>query len=229
MPRTIETPAGERMTVRLTPVAPGEEVRWVSAAQATPLYRQQPGEDLGYRFLPETGTLYVGFRGYPARPQFQGVFDEVFRFAEENPVERLVFDLRENSGGDFTKARDLLLPRVKQHPLNEKGRLFVMIGRHTFSAALTNAADFLNETNATLVGEPTGARPNGWQEKGQFILPNSHLAVSVSTRYYRFLDEDLPAVMPHQRILPTWEDFRAGRDPVLQWIVAQPLPREPRP
>jgi len=87
---------------------------------------------------------------------------------------------------------------------------------------MTNAADFLRETNATLVGEPTGARPNGWQEKGQFTLPNSHLAVSVSTRYYRFLDEDLPAVMPHEHIPLTWEDFRAGRDPVLGWIEAQP-------
>lgn len=58
-----------------------------------------------------------------------------------------------------------------------------VIGRNTLSAAMTNAADFLKETNAILVGEPTGARPNGWQEKGQFTLPNSHLVVSVSTRY----------------------------------------------
>jgi len=134
-----------------------------------------------------------------------------------------VIDLRENPGGDFTKGRDLLLPRLRVHRLNERGRLFVAIGRFTFSAAMTNAADFLNETNATLVGEPTGARPNGWQEKGEFTLPHSHLQVSVSTAYYRFLDEDLPAVMPHEHIPLTWEDFRAGRDPVLEWIVAQPL------
>lgn len=71
--------------------------------------------------------------------------------------------------------------------------------------------------------KPTGARPNGWQEKGPTHLPNSHLVVSVSTRYYRFLDEDLPAVIPHQHIPLTWEDFRAGRDPAMEWIVTQPL------
>jgi hypothetical protein len=222
---TLRTPAGEALTVSLTPVAPGEEMRLISAAHATPLYHQRPREDLWYTFLPGSGTLYVGFRGYPARREFQAFFDEVFRFADENPVDRLVIDLRENSGGDFTKGRDLLLPRLRVHRLNERGRLFVAIGRFTFSAAMTNAADFLNDTNATLVGEPTGARPNGWQEKGQFTLPNSNLQVSVSTAYYRFLDEDLPAVMPHEHIPLTWEDFRAGRDPVLEWIVAQPLPQ----
>lgn len=137
----------------------------------------------------------------------------------------MVIDLRQNAGGDFTKVRDLLLPALKQHRLNRRGRLFVAIGRNTFSAAMTNAADFLQETNAILVGEPTGGRPSGWQEKGQFTLPSSHLTVSVSTQYYRFLAEDLPAVMPHEHILITWDDFRAGRDAVLEWIVAQPLPR----
>lgn len=221
---TIETRSGERSTVRLTPVAPGDEVRLIFAAQDTPLYRQRPGEDLWYTFLPESGVLYVGFRGYPAKPAFRAFFDEVFRVAEANPVERILIDLRENSGGDFTKVRDLLLPRLKEHPLNQPDRLFIAIGRHTFSAAMTNAVDFLKETNATLVGEPTGARPNGWQEKGQFTLPNSHLAVSVSTKYYQFLDEDLPAVVPHRHIPITWEDYRAGRDPVLEWVAAQGLP-----
>ncbi|HEV2845667.1 MAG TPA: hypothetical protein VG477_12525, partial [Thermoanaerobaculia bacterium] len=201
---TIEALSGERLTVRLAPAAPGEEVRWVSAAQTVPLYRQRPEEDLWYTLLPESRTLYVGFRGYPAKPAFRELFDEVFRFADQNPVERMVIDLRENPGGDFTKGRELLLPRLKQHPLNRKGRLFVVIGRSTLSAAMTNAADFLRETSATLVGEPTGARPNGWQETGRFTLPNSHLAISVSTQYYRFLEEDLPAVIPHQQIPLTW-------------------------
>jgi hypothetical protein len=222
---TIETISGQRVGVRLTPIASDEEVRWASAAQAVPQYRRRPGEDLWYSFLPETGTLYVGFRGYPARPAFRTFFDDVFRFSDLNPVERLVIDLRENAGGDFTKVRDLLLPRLKDHPLNRRGRLFIPIGRFTFSAAMTNAADFLKETNATLVGEPTGARPNGWQEKGEFVLPNSNLVVSVSTRYYRFMDDDASAVFPHQHIPLKWEDFRAGRDPVLEWIHAQPLPR----
>jgi hypothetical protein len=55
-------------------------------------------------------------------------------------------------------------------------------------------------------------------------LPSSGLVVSYSTRYYEFLDEDVPAVLPDVRIDPTWADFRAGRDPVMEWILAQSPP-----
>ena len=52
-------------------------------------------------------------------------------------------------------------------------------------------------------------------------LPNSGLVVSYSTKYYKFLDEDAPAVMPDKRIDPNWSDHKAGRDPVMDWILSQ--------
>ena len=52
-------------------------------------------------------------------------------------------------------------------------------------------------------------------------LPKSRVRVSYSTRYYKFLDEDVPAVMPDKRIDANWADFKAGRDPVMEWILAQ--------
>ena len=51
-------------------------------------------------------------------------------------------------------------------------------------------------------------------------LPNSRLVVSYSTRYYKFLEEDAPAVMPDKRIDPNWADFQMGRDPVMDWILS---------
>jgi hypothetical protein len=46
-----------------------------------------------------------------------------------------------------------------------------------------------------------------------------HQVVSYSTKYYKFLDEDAPAVLPDQRIDPNWPDWLAGRDPVMDWIL----------
>lgn len=216
---TLETVAGSRRTVWLHPPGEEESVRFVSAAQRVPLHNQRASEDLWRTFLPDSRTMYVSFRGYPPRGAFSDFFTTVLREADSAGAERLVIDMRHNAGGDFTKVRELLLPRLKEHRLNARDRLFVVIGRRTFSAAMTNAADFLTETNATLVGEPTGARTNGWQEKGEFRLPNSGLAVSVSTQYYRFLEGEPPAVVPHEHIPLTWEDYRSGRDPVLEWIT----------
>jgi hypothetical protein len=221
---TIETLQGDRAAVRLTPVAPDAPLQWARTAPQTPLRSQRPDEDLWFTVLPDVSTLYVNFRGYPARKAFREQFEQVLKTADEQQLERLVIDLRQNSGGDFTKFRDLFLPKLKRHRLNEQGRLYVAIGRFTFSAAMTNAADLLRETEAILIGEPTGARPNGWQERGQLRLPRSGLIVSVSTRYYRFLDDDLPAVIPHVKIPLTIDDLLAGRDPLLEWIESQPSP-----
>jgi hypothetical protein len=76
-----------------------------------------------------------------------------------------------------------------------------------------------------VVGEPTGGRPNGYSEHGDFELPNSKLVVSYSSRYYKFQDQDTPAVMPDKLIEPAWDSYRAGRDPVMDWILSQPLPK----
>jgi hypothetical protein len=86
---------------------------------------------------------------------------------------------------------------------------------------MTNAIDFRKETNAILVGEPAGEKPNSYQENDEMKLPNSGLVVSYSTKYYKFLDEDAPAVMPDKRIDPNWLDYKAGHDPVMDWILSQ--------
>jgi hypothetical protein len=54
------------------------------------------------------------------------------------------------------------------------------------------------------------------------ILPNSGLRVSYSIRYYRFQDEDTPGVLPEHYATPSFADYRAGRDPALEWALVQP-------
>lgn len=92
----------------------------------------------------------------------------------------------------------------------------------TFSAALKNAIDFRDVAHATLVGETIGERPNSYSENDELLLPNSKIEMSYSTRYYTFTPNNDGLITPHREIKPTWADWVAGRDPVLEWIVAQP-------
>src|SRR5262252_11158380 len=98
---------------------------------------------------------------------------------------------------------------LRTERLNQRGRLFVLIGTDTFSAAMSNAAQFRTTTNATLVGQPIGERPNSYQEPRQFKLPNSHLVVRYSTRYYKFIEGNNNVVAPDKEIIPTWQDYKA--------------------
>jgi hypothetical protein len=129
--------------------------------------------------------------------------------------------MRDNGGGDNTIGDAQLVKPLKASAYNARGRLFILIGAETFSAAMNNAAQFQDETAAILVGETIGEKPNSYQEPRQFRLPNSHLIVRASTRYYAFRKTGENAVRPNKEIIPTWDDVRTGRDPVLDWVLAQ--------
>lgn len=217
---TFENEQGTQFTLDITPVVADAKFasELVSAAKEEPLYRRRADEPFWFTYLAESQTVYVNFKRYDSLGENTR---KLFQFVDSNPTKKLVIDMRQNGGGDFTKVRGSLIPAIKQRPaINRRGHLFIIMGRRTFSAAMTNAIDFRKETNAILVGEPAGERPNSYQENDEMKLPNSRLTVSYSTRYYKFLEEDAPAVMPDRRIDPTWPDYKAGRDAVMDWILA---------
>ncbi|HEX8492370.1 MAG TPA: hypothetical protein VF658_05975 [Pyrinomonadaceae bacterium] len=220
---TFEDARGKRFKLDLQTLAADARDEWLDVASQPPLYRQRSNEPLWYTYLPETQTVYFNFKGYPSRDAFKKFAQDLFGFIDKNPVKRLVVDMRQNGGGDFTRGRDFIIPEVKKRAaINRRGHLFVITGRWTYSAGMVNAADFRKETNAILVGEPTGARPNGYQENRDFRLPNSRLNVWVSTEFYKFQEQETPGIMPDRRIDPDWASYRRGRDPVMEWILSTP-------
>ena len=217
-PFTFVDDRGKQFTLNVRSALLGTKLDWLSLPTNPPLYQQRAKEEFWFTYLPDAKTVYVSFRGYNSLIENAG---QLFKAIDEHPTERLVIDMRENGGGDFTLVREHLLPGLKQRPaINRTGHLFVVIGRDTFSAAMSNATDFRKETKAILVGEPIGERPNSYQENRQLVLPNSFLTVSYSTQYYKFQDKDDGPVMPDKRIDPNWPKFKAGRDPVMEWILA---------
>ncbi len=94
-----------------------------------------------------------------------------------NPVERLVIDVRSNNGGGRNIFRPLIDAIKRNSTVNQKGHLFVIIGRGSHSVSMMHGVDLRAETNALLVGEPTGSRPNWYSENysPKIELPNSRL------------------------------------------------------
>ena len=188
---------------------------WRYIGGRPPLWAQGPSEPLFWRKL-DGNVLYINFRGYETLSRrSQELVAEIDRM---RPA-RVIIDMRDNGGGDFQLFRRNLLPSIIERPwLNRAERLYVLIGREMFSAAMTNAADLASQTNATLVGEPIGERPNSYQEVASFFLPNSHLKLGVSIAFYEALpgQGDPDAVMPDLACPPTWPVFAEGRDDALE-------------
>lgn len=193
---------------------------------------QSPGEDKALRLMQKDATfacdtlakanaVYCVWRGYENLDEFS---KQMFRLVKTSKAQKLILDMRDNGGGDNTVGYAALVkPLEASAELNRKGHLYVLVGADTFSAAMNNAAQFQDETNAILVGETIGERPNSYQEPRQFRLPNSHLVVRASTLYYTFRKHGENAVRPDKEIIPDWNDVKVGHDPVLDWTLAQPV------
>ena len=82
-------------------------------------------------------------------------------------------------GGNNQLFRGLLLALIRETTINQPGKLFVLIDRGTFSAAVGAAADLENLTNSIFIGEPTAGAPSSWGDPKRLTLPNSGLVAEV--------------------------------------------------
>ncbi|HZU41229.1 MAG TPA: S41 family peptidase [Terriglobales bacterium] len=216
---TVADDSGKEISAYVHAVRPEEnsKINWVYAFHQPPLFRQRPDEHFWYTYLPEARTVYCSFRGYEELGKnSKGLFELIQR---EHP-DKLVIDMRLNGGGDYDEGLKYIVHPIRDlAEINRKGHLFVLIGPNTFSAAMSNAAHFRYQTNAILVGQQIGEKPNSYQEAREFQLPNSHWTVRYSVKFYKFVEKGDNVIRPDKEIIPTWHDYKSGRDPVLQWVL----------
>ena len=131
-----------------------------------------------------------------------------------------MIDLRYNNGGNSFLNRTLLRRLVHFELAHPDNRLYVLMGRNTFSAAQNLVTDIDRMTNATLVGEPSGSRPNHVGEDSQLLLPYSSLGLSVASRLFQASDptDDRIWIAPHVVVELSSDDYFSGRDPVIEAV-----------
>jgi hypothetical protein len=216
---TLVDDNGKEFAIDVRAVAPADSSRlnWTFAFKEPPLFLQRPEENFWYTYLPDSHTVYCSFRGYKDLGEHsKGLFDLI---SQQHP-DKLVIDMRLNGGGDYDEGLKYLVHPIRDlSSINRKGHLFVLVGPTTFSAAMSNAAHFRYQTNAILVGQQIGEKPNSYQEAREMKLPNSHWTVRYSVKFYKFVQVGENVIRPDKEIAPSWEDYRTGRDPVLQWVL----------
>ena len=213
---TVALPDGEKTFDLATVPGATSPADWPCACHDVPLSRQHGSDPTFVTYVETAKTIYFNFRRYD---DLDAHARALWKLVDERHPEKLVIDLRQNGGGDYKVGRKYLVNELKRRPTL---KAYVLVGNRTYSAAMNNAVDFRTETHATLVGEPIGEKPNSYQESDQMTLPRSKIIVSYSTRFYKFVPDDAPPIVtPDKVIESTWDDFIAGRDPALDWALAQ--------
>jgi hypothetical protein len=146
---------------------------------------------------------------------------------EEEEVDKIIIDLRSNSGGNseilnpFTKR---LKNYIKENP---DVKIYTLVGRNTFSSGMF-AIYRIKEAapEAISVGEPTGGALDCYGEVKSMELPNSQLPISYSTKFFEFSksfsykNDGVGTFLPDIAIQPTIEDYVNDTDAVLSYVLA---------
>jgi hypothetical protein len=218
---------GETRDVSIEPISVEDDVNWNSQqphrlppTDATWLRDQ--AKPLWWTYLADSRTLFVQYNAVEAG--IDPIADEILARAKEDDVARIVVDLRHNGGGDNTTMGHL--EDVLRDPaINRPGRLVVLIGRITLSAAANFATDLEQSSAATFAGEAMGGSPNLYGDAREVALPYGGQSVYIASRYWQRSTPDDPRITIEPEIQATLSstDYFAGRDPVLQAVFDTPV------
>lgn len=228
---------GEKEDIEITAVQGDYNVDSFEHINQAPYYWfsvQGDNEELfRYRFFKEDNILFIQynrcwskeleekFRGGENAenlPSFVEFKDEILNLIQNENIGKILFDLRFNGGGSSPQGTKFIEELSSIKSINQKGKLFVAISQHTFSSAVINAMNFRQLTNAILVGNPTGGSPNHYGEVRTLILPKTQMEIYHSTNYFKYIDEDLKAVIPDVTIPTQFIDISNGIDPIYEYV-----------
>ena len=147
----------------------------------------------------------------------------------------VILDLRFDDGGNYmntygfaNRLPDLVAPG---------GHIYLLTGPSTFSAGITTTA-FVKQAGGervTILGEPVGDRMQFFSEGGRGCLPNYALCVAYETGKHDYQNPctkldicfwpnywyavRVKSLDPDETIAQSFEDWRAGRDPVFDRAI----------
>jgi hypothetical protein len=225
---TIRDAEGKTRTITLA-AEPGEAADdWPnarkSAGRPEPLYLKERRSNYWFEYVPGSRTVFFQYNAVQNTPKepLPEFCDRLFKFINEHEVDRLVIDMRWNSGGNNFLNRPIVHGLIRNDKINQRGKLFVIIGRQTFSAAMNCAAEIERNTNAIFVGEPTGSSPNFVGESIPVNLPYSKMRGSISDLYWQssVAMDYRTWISPLLYAPPSFALYAANRDPAMEAITA---------
>ena len=211
---------GQGYTVRTDPVSYEEYQPAEIPERKTALYKSRPAEKYWFEDLTENKTIYLNYSSCSQMRElpFEIFNKEFWSYAADSNAQKLVIDLRNNGGGS-SAIFEPFIKKTEDSRFNSEGKLWVIIGKRTFSSAILNSLRLKKNTKAIFIGEMTGGEPNHYGEVKNFKLPNSEITVQYSTKYFHWYDEDVNTLEPDLYVEESFAADMEGRDPVLDYIL----------
>ncbi|MCY6957989.1 S41 family peptidase [Clostridium brassicae] len=186
-----------------------------------PLYMKNQDKAYWFQYLNDSKVMYFNYSKcveYDDDKSFEEFSKELMAAIEKEQVKKLVIDLRNNRGGS-SRVLNGFIKKISKSELNKNGKIFVIVGRETFSSAILNAISLKQDTKAIFVGENTSGKPNHYGEVKKFKLPNTNTTIRYSTKYFNNYDKDISSFIPDKKIELSINDYINNNDPIMDYIT----------
>ncbi|MBL4773431.1 MAG: hypothetical protein JKX98_07470, partial [Alcanivoracaceae bacterium] len=196
-----------------------------------PLHRQKAAKRQWLRYLPESHSLYLHYGSVVEKEKgdIRNLSHALIKAIDKHQAQRLIIDIRHNPGGDSFHNAVLINAISKLKKINQRGKLFILTSRNTFSAAINFAGHMEMRTKAIFIGEKVGDTSSFTGESGSqasFKLPHSSIVANLSFSEWNstFDYDQRDAVGLDMPIAMSFTDFITGQDPVLQAALDYQMP-----
>jgi hypothetical protein len=189
---------------------------------ANPLWLRNTAVNIWMTPLADERAIYVQYNACADAPTLTiAAFAGRLRTAlKDSTIRDLIIDVRRNGGGNSFLNLPLHQAIFEFEAASPAHRIWILAGRHTFSAA-QNFVNYVERfTNAIFVGEPTGSSPNFTGENGEVVLPFSGVVAEISNanHWSAFWEDQRPWIAPTIPVALTAADYFSNRDPVLDAV-----------
>jgi hypothetical protein len=221
--------SGETFAMEVAATSPGHPVNGTAypkrAEGFVPLYQQNTDQNYWFTYLESSRTLYFAYNRCVETPglPFTRFNDQLWETFDTRPVDRFIFDLRNNGGGNSAILAPFLQSGQARAARLARLRVALITGRRTYSSGLINAIDLHNGPTVSY-GEPTGNDASHYGQVATLALANSGLAISHSTRHFSYPTLPSGPLMPDVTVPIYSSDYFARHDPVVAAILADVSP-----
>ncbi len=209
----------------LVPLPFEEKINWISkpGADNLPLHLTNLKVNYWHKYLEEEQTLYVQYNKVQnaKSESIAEYFTRLSSLVDEFQLGSIILDVRHNGGGN-DHLNSPVVEWVESSLPKVNGKLFVIIGRGTYSAAQKLVTKLEASTEVIFIGEPTGSSPNHFGDPKNFQLPNSKLTLKISSLYHRDAPGDERKSLEPSIFIPfTSKNYFGGIDLVLKTILSK--------
>jgi tetratricopeptide (TPR) repeat protein len=215
---------GQEVERVLAPVAQEQERKLGPPPVATPpLFVRNVPRAHWLESLPKSDAVFVQVNQIAPDPdESMAEFGlKLRKFLADTPVKNVILDLRHNNGGNTFTYTEMLRTLVA-HSTKEGNRLYVIIGRGVYSATSNLISDLERLARPIFVGEPSSGIGNQDGDESMTVLPYSGIRAFLTSVKWQYSHPwDLrTSMVPDLPVQLTAKDYFAGKDPVMETILA---------